>query len=211
MLTHKDIMEKKFSVTRIKEGYAQDEVDDFLEILASHCKLMEERVARMGGERNAAVVSLEVTNSLHSEGESIQPTSRPEAPERNNSVPANGLDIDAIKTVLASAQEAANQITGKALLEAERLRSDAVNQSSSLLDEAKNKAARILASAQTEQDLRMADLERRQTQLAASVLALEDRRKKLREWAQASLETLLREADGDGITSANGLLFDLSL
>ncbi|MFG2639071.1 DivIVA domain-containing protein [Streptomyces sp. NPDC048362] len=198
MLTHRDIMEKKFSVTRIKEGYAQDEVDDFLEILASHYKTMEAMVADLQHENGELNIARK--DACSPQSARIGPTE--DRIERQTTNPAKDddrLSLDAIKTVLESAQKAAERITEQAALESEKLKSQALEKSNHLVDEAKVEAAQIIANAEAEQKTRVIELERRHAELAVSVVELEQRRKKLREWARATLESLLQEASNDGM------------
>ncbi|WP_432020994.1 DivIVA domain-containing protein [Streptomyces sp. 1222.5] len=211
MLTHTDIMEKKFSVTRIKEGYAQDEVDDFLEVLASNYKMMEAMLADLQHEKDKWDASRSnVTSPLQHEGTS-QYDERVGRGGRNRVNEDDGLSLDAIKTVLESAQKAAQQITEQAILEAEKIKSQAMADCGSVVEDAKAEAATILANAEVEQKTRVIELERRHTELTLSLVELEERRTKLREWARVTLESLLKETSIEDTSMPDGLKKDTKI
>lgn len=142
MLSPADINSKRFSTTRLKEGYDQDEVDELLDRVAEELAILQQAVAR-----------LEEENKTLRRISDSQPTAvldvRPDPP----SVVAEKL--------LEVAAEAAAKIEAEAREKAEEMVRAAGDQGARVIEEATGAADRIKSEALAEKYRRIEELEAR--------------------------------------------------
>lgn len=130
MLTPADIEKIEFSATRVKAGYDQNEVDNFLDRVAADYQLAltqleDEKNAHIRDRQAAAVVQ----RQLDSYGD--QPTAI---------MPAVSAGFGDVTKLLAAAQQTADQLTANAEAEARSTIGKANIEASAIVAEATQKA-----------------------------------------------------------------------
>lgn len=179
-LTPEDVVNKRFQSTKFREGYDQDEVDDFLdEVVAEMRRLVEEN------------------ESLKSELE--------QAKEKASSAPAQPASSAPAATVSTDDPIDAEGTTNLLQL-ARRLHEDHVREGiqkrDELIAEGHSQAARIVEEAEAERTRKMAGFRR---ELAAAERQIEDLQEFEREYRQSLcgfIETQLSTLEGTGVEAS---------
>lgn len=179
-LTPEDVVNKRFQSTKFREGYDQDEVDDFLdEVVAEMRRLVEEN------------------ESLKSELE--------RAKEKASRAPAQPASSAPAATVSTDDPIDAEGTTNLLQL-ARRLHEDHVREGiqkrDELIAEGHSQAARIVEEAEAERTRKMAGISR---ELAAAERQIEDLRQFEREYRQSLrgfIETQLNTMEGTGVEAS---------
>jgi DivIVA domain-containing protein len=174
-LTPEDVQNKRFTTTRFRPGYDEDEVDAFLdEVEAELTRLLQEN-------KTLAARATAVVNAPPAAPAPVAPPPPPEpTPE------PEGQDA-ALRTLLL-AQRTADEAIAQARKEAEQIVTDARTRASELEQEAQQRHATA-----------MAELERRRRDLERQVDDLRAFEREYRTRLKAYLETQLRELAGRGL------------
>ena len=168
MITPSEIENKQFTVTRMKAGYDQAEVDNFLDRVANSYRTLYDRV-----ETQVLYPSRRVTPELP-----------PERPAEE------GPSIETVLRLLDVAQQAADQQAAEAYAEAGRITAEANAEGERITREARAEADRIIGEAHTDRQRRIDELDARRARLTDAVQELEAREKSMREWLATSLQAL---------------------
>ncbi|GGR52122.1 DivIVA domain-containing protein [Streptomyces roseolus] len=171
MLTPADIDKKEFGTTRIKEGYDQLEVDNFLDAVAADYRSALARVA----ELEASVVRLRSDLATAQRASTDAVTSVIPVP------PAASAE-----RILAAAQRTADQVEAEANTEAGRLRAAA-----------RADAESIKQTAEAERQTILNRLESERAELAEKIEMLKARRANYRAWLRAALSNIDEEEAND--------------
>lgn len=152
------IEEKQFGVTRIKEGYNQDEVDDFLDLVAADHRQLQQQVAR-----------------LQQENEILRrrPT---EAPTMNIPQPPSVV----AEKLLQAAEEAARNYEAEAKVKADEIVREAGAQGARVVEEAQAAAEKIKSEGLAEKYRRNEELDRKHAETASLVDGLTARGREMR-------------------------------
>lgn len=184
MLTPADIENKQFGTTRLKEGYDQDEVDNFLDQCGATLEDLQRRLA----DAEQRVKVLQVQNQRLTEAPtSVQAAATPSAVAEKLIAAAQ----TAAEQHESEAKVKADQLVKTAKLDADRLVNDAGAKSARMIEQAtaaankitedaKAEAERIKNDGYAEKYKKFEDLEQRHQQLAAAVNGLESRGRELR-------------------------------
>ena len=173
-LTPEEILSKRFQTTKFRDGYDQDEVDDFLdEVVLEMRRLMAENADLRAGQGAGAT-----------EVEKVAVPEYPVAPE-----PASGASVettDASRSIIELAQK----------LHADHVR-DGQLKRDKLVREGQENAARMVrdAEAQVREVLGQLEINRRAVEQTIEELKHfeADYRGRLRDYIEDQLETLIRE------------------
>jgi DivIVA domain-containing protein len=170
-LTPEDVVNKRFNPTKFREGYDQDEVDDFLdEVVVELRRLNQEneelRQRLVAGE--ARINELQRSGAVPPEAQQAAPAAAPEpafaAPEPAVAAPAD-----------ASAMDPSN--TNNLLQLARRLHEEHVREGmekrDALIAEGHATAARVVSEAQQAQQAQLATLEQEKQNLEQEKQSLE--------------------------------------
>ncbi|MCI2239712.1 DivIVA domain-containing protein [Paenibacillus sp. TRM 82003] len=195
-LSPEDVVEKRFNPTRVREGYAQDEVDDFLdEVVAELRRLNAEndelrsqlqqcraRVAELSGEEPAPVEVAEQGPAGSVERPAEQaPAAQP---------------VAAGAAVAGAEGSPAGQAAGVIAL-AQRLHDEYVRegeqQRDALLAAARERAERTVAEAQAQRERTLEELQGRQRSLEEAIAQLHGRESAYREHLEAFMAGQLEE------------------
>ncbi len=193
-LTADDVVQKRFNPTKFREGYDQDEVDDFLdEVVAELRRLNEENedLRRQLAQSESRDSELSGNGSVDS---APTPTPAPVASQAPAATPPSGpvsMGVDAgngdVAGMLALAQRLHDEHVHNGEQERDRLIGEAQETSSRLVREAEEKQAQTLGSLEQERAL----LERKIDELRGFE---RDYRSRLKSY----LENQLRELDSKG-------------
>ncbi|WP_337059668.1 DivIVA domain-containing protein [Kineococcus sp. G2] len=190
-LSPEDVVEKRFNPTRVREGYAQDEVDDFLdEVVAelrrlnaendelrSQLQVCRARVAELSGEEPAPVAVAQQDGA----GAHPSPAAQQAAP---GAAPA-GADA-------SPSAQAAGVIALAQRLHDEYVR-EGEQQRDALLAAARERAERTVAEAEAQRERTLEELQGRQRSLEEAIAQLRGRESSYREHLEAFMAGQLEE------------------
>lgn len=210
LLTADDVLNKKFQPTKFREGYDQDEVDDFLDEVVSTLRVVygenEELKAKLAAaERRVA----ELTEDGGAEWRVAEPTGdgaaeeaapvEQEAPEPAVSPAAAPAAAAAAPTTSQTDPEAS--ATGMLAL-AQRLHDEHVRngqeEGERIVSEAKAEAARIVREAEEQHNRTLTQLEQERSLLERKIDELRTFERDYRSRLKSYLESLLDTVEGRG-------------
>jgi DivIVA domain-containing protein len=197
-LTPEDVVNKRFAQTKFREGYDQDEVDDFLdEVVVELRRLTQEneelRAQLSGGSAPSAVVDAPVVDEPVDEpvvADEVVPEPVAAAPAPVSAVPAPAAaDDDAVSTT--------NLLQLARRLHDEHVKEGA-DKRDALIAEGHATAARILAEAETKQRNDLARLNQEKAGIEHRIDELRSFEKDYRVKLKSYIEGQLRELDSSG-------------
>lgn len=174
MYTPADIENKQFSTTRLKEGYDQEEVDNFLDGVGASMGDLHRKLA----DAEQRVKVLQAQNQRLTEAPTtVQAAASPSA---------------VAEKLIAAAEAAAQQHEAEAKAEADRLVRDAAAKSARMVEQAtdaankieqtaKDEAERIKNDGYAEKYRKFQELEQRHDEKQAAIEQLEKKGKQLRQ------------------------------
>lgn len=218
LLTAEDVLNKKFQATRMREGYDQDEVDDFLdEVVEAFAKYEQENhelKARLAAaERRVAELENDPAQAADSGAEAAAQPVEPAAPQAF-SQPEYAPEQPAAPE---PAQKPAEQMsepesaTGMLAL-AQKLHDDYVQAGNEehdrIIGEARREADQIMSEAKREQERTRNELEQERSVLERKIDELRVFERDYRTRMRSYLEKLLSEVEAkpEGSTSTYGSL-----
>jgi len=173
LLTTEDVLNKKFQYVKFREGYDQDEVDEFLDEVVS------------------TIYSLQMENQdLKEKLEAPEPPAPVAAPAVETPAPAAALtgpqDAESATSMLALAQRVHDEYVR-----------DGEEQSAKIIAEANAEREKIIADAQTQKDSLLSQLDQERELLENKINGLRTFEAEYRTNLRSHLETLLNEV-GNG-------------
>jgi DivIVA domain-containing protein len=205
LLTADDVLNKKFQATKFREGYDQDEVDDFLDEVVNTLRAVQSENDELKDKLAAAERRVaELTRAGAAEGaEASTPVTEPAA----EPAPAAVAAAAATETVAAPAPAAAGRqsepesATGMLLL-AQKLHDDYVRngqeEGDRILAEAKAQSERIVGEAEETSRRTLSQLEQERSLLERKIDELRVFERDYRTRLKSYLENLLGELDNRG-------------
>jgi len=210
-LTPEDVVNKRFSQTKFREGYDQDEVDDFLDEVVVELRRLtqenEELKAQLGSGAPAAAVSVEKAD------EKVEAPAPVAAPVE--AVPAPVAAAPAAPAPVAASSTDVDDETGSTtnLLQlARRLHDEHVKEGAekrdALIAEGHATAARIVAEAETKQRNELARLNQEKAGIEHRIDELRTFEKDYRSGLKSYIEDQLKDltsssVDGDKSPSSS--------
>jgi len=173
-LTPEDVVNKRFQATKFREGYDQDEVDDFLDEVVNELRRLNEEneelrqklgaCERRVGELSRATVAREVVPEpdVHKPIEPMQPL-QPLRPVAQMEAMAQGGGPEAAAGMLALAQKLHDEYVRNGEQQRDRIVGEARDHANRLMREAEEKQSQTLGSLEQERSL----LERKIDELRA--------------------------------------------
>jgi DivIVA domain-containing protein len=182
-LTPEDIVNKRFQSTKFREGYDQDEVDDFLDEVVVEMRRLQE-------ENNQLKTELQAAEARIAELQRAGASAGTAAP-----VPTASLDdpIDAEGTT--------NLLQLARRLHEEHVR-EGIAKRDELIAEGHSQAARIVSEAEAEHQRRLAEYKREHQTIENKVDALREFEREYRESLRGFIEGQLNTLEHTGIESA---------
>jgi len=182
-LTPEDIVNKRFQSTKFREGYDQDEVDDFLDEVVVEMRRVAEENTQLKNELQAAEARI-------AELQRSGATASPAAPVSTTSLD-DPIDAEGTTNLLQLARR----------LHEEHVR-EGIQKRDELIAEGHSQAARIVAEAEAEHQKRSAEYQATQKKLEAKVDALREFERDYRQSLRGFIEGQLSTLDNAGIESA---------
>ncbi|WP_454084762.1 DivIVA domain-containing protein [Georgenia sp. Marseille-Q6866] len=222
LLTADDVLNKKFQPTKFREGYDQDEVDDFLdevvntlstlsgenEELKAKLAAAERRVAELSSGEQPTAVAVAPEPQPEPEPEPApEPEPEPEPePQPSFAPPAAAAAPAPAESVTENADEPTSA-TGMLAL-AQRVHDEYVNngkqEGERILHEARTEAERIVREAEDTHNRTLAQLEQERSLLERKIDELRVFERDYRTRLKSYLESLLSDVEGRGNVSGRG-------
>ena len=188
LLTTEDVLNKKFQYVKFREGYDQDEVDEFLDEVVSTIYSLQMENQDLKEKLEAAERRVaELSNSDYTPAETPAPGA---APAVETPAPAAALtgpqDAESATSMLALAQRVHDEYVR-----------DGEEQSAKIIAEANAEREKIIADAQTQKDSLLSQLDQERELLENKINGLRTFEAEYRTNLRSHLETLLNEV-GNG-------------
>ena len=193
-LTPEDVVNKRFQPTKFREGYDQDEVDDFLDEVVVELR-------RLGQENEDLRQRLIASESRIAE---LQRSAVPTTGEQAAQAPVQQLSYPTAQTEVG-AVDGSN--TNNLLQLARRLHEEHVREGvekrDALIAEGHATAARVVAEAEAKQRSQMGSLEQERAQLEHRIDELRAFEREYRQKLKGHLDGLLRELDASNVVTGS--------
>ena len=188
LLTTEDVLNKKFQYVKFREGYDQDEVDEFLDEVVSTISSLQMENQDLKEKLEAAERRVaELSNSDFTPAETPAPVA---APAVETPAPAAALtgpqDAESATSMLALAQRVHDEYVR-----------DGEEQSAKIIAEANAEREKIIADAQKQKDSLLSQLDQERELLENKINGLRTFEAEYRTNLRSHLETLLNEV-GNG-------------
>ena len=188
LLTTEDVLNKKFQYVKFREGYDQDEVDEFLDEVVSTIYSLQMENQDLKEKLEAAERRVaELSNSDYTPAETPAPVA---APAVETPAPAAALtgpqDAESATSMLALAQRVHDEYVR-----------DGEEQSAKIIAEANAEREKIIADAQTQKDSLLSQLDQERELLENKINGLRTFESEYRTNLRTHLESLLNEV-GNG-------------
>lgn len=200
LLTADDVLNKKFQATKFREGYEQDEVDEFLDDVVDAMRKLEAENADLKAKLEAA------NARIASLGEGAAPAAAPPAPAAPAPVEAPTVAVPVPVPVGEDGQE---PTAAQGMLElAQRLHDEHVANGKAegerIIGEARTTGESIIREAEDQRNRTLAQLEKERSGLEHKIDELRRFESDYRTRLKGFLTGLLNTVDGGG-TSAEGV------
>ena len=182
-LTPEDIVNKRFQSTKFREGYDQDEVDDFLDEVVVEMRRVSEENAQLKTELQAAEARIA---ELQRAGGSATPA----APVSTTSMD-DPIDAEGTTNLLQLARR----------LHEEHVR-EGIQKRDELIAEGHSQAARIVSLAEAEHQRRVAEYKREQQAVEKKVESLREFEREYRQSLRGFIEGQLSTLEHTGIETS---------
>ena len=207
-LTPEDVINKRFQPTKFREGYDQDEVDDFLdEIVAELRRLNEEnedlrkQVETAGGQVTAAQRDDSAASAPVAPEEPVVESETTEVRETSAPVPAAAPTAPAVAEGTQPSTESAESAAG-VLAMAQKLHDEYVAQGRSererLISEGRTQADTLVSDGKRTKEETLSSLEKEKSRLEASVNELRTFERDYRNNLKDFINGQLRDIDATG-------------
>ena len=184
LLTTEDVLNKKFQYVKFREGYDQDEVDEFLDEVVSTIYSLQVENQDLKEKLEAAERRVaELSNSDFTPAETPAPAATP-APEAPALSLAGPQDAESATSMLALAQRVHDEYVR-----------DGEEQSAKIIAEANAERDSIIADAQKQKDTLLSQLDQERELLENKINGLRTFEAEYRSNLRNHLETLLKEVD----------------
>ena len=186
LLTTEDVLNKKFQYVKFREGYDQDEVDEFLDEVVSTIYSLQMENQDLKEKLEAAERRIaELSNSDYTPAETPAPVA---APVVETPAPAPAItgpqDAESATSMLALAQRVHDEYVR-----------DGEEQAAKIIAEANAERDAIIADAQKQKDSLLSQLDQERELLENKINGLRTFEAEYRSNLRNHLETLLKEVD----------------
>ena len=198
-LTPQDVRDKKFTTTRFKPGYDEDEVDAFLDEV-------EAELGQLVAENTVLRDRVTVLEAAPPPVVDHDPVAAVSSVDELPAAALNGPNAEMeemLRRTLLLAQRTADQAVAEAQAEAERVKAEAQAHAEKLVGDAKTEAERHEREATARREAAVAAIEADRRSIEAQVEALRGFEREYRTRLKAYLELQLRELDTVGRTTAS--------
>lgn len=187
-LTSEDLLNQKFAITKFRDGYDLDQVDDFLDKVAQDLREIEEERAELLQKIEELTEQLEECRA----GQQAQPVSAVAAAPVQEEAPAQaeaaaGASPDAVKS--SAMLQLALELHDKHVSEGEATRAN-------LIAEGEKKARELVQEAEKQRSDVLDDLNGKRLDLQNRINDLRDFEGEYRDTLRSYIEAQLRNLDG---------------
>jgi DivIVA domain-containing protein len=182
-LTPEDVVNKRFNPTRVREGYAQDEVDDFLDEVVAELRRLTSENDDLRSELSQCQARVGDLTRAASAADGGAPVDLAEPEPVVETAP---------EPVVGAADQAAGVIALAQRLHDEYVR-DGEAQRETLVSEAQAEAARLVAEAEQRRDVTLGELDTRRLQLEETIRGLRGREVDYRTQLERFMNTQLEQ------------------
>ena len=198
-LTPEDVVNKRFQPTKFREGYDQDEVDDFLdEIVVELRRLNQEndelrrRISELqssGAEGQAVPAPVAAAPAPVVEEKAVEPAPKKEEPVKEEAAPVTGhvATAESAAGVLAMAQRLHDEYVSAGVEQRDKIIAEAQIEANGMVNEAEEKSRKTLTA-----------LEQQKTVLERKVEQLRGFERDYRARLKTYIEGQLRELEAKG-------------
>jgi len=201
-LTPEDVVNKRFESTKFREGYDQDDVDDFLDEVVVELRRLNQENQELR-QRLTAAEARSPEGQSASSNEQAAPV-QSSAPAALESAPAPAMA--AAPADSASSLDDASSSTNNLLQLARRLHEEHVREGvqkrDALIAEGQASAAEIIADAEAQQRARLGSLEQERDEIESRIESLRTFEREYRDRLKSYIEGQLQELDSDSLVAA---------
>jgi DivIVA domain-containing protein len=207
LLTADDVLNKKFQATKFREGYDQDEVDDFLDEVVNTLRAVQTENEELQGklaaaERRVAELSRAGAQAPAADGAPEEPAAAAAPTDAPADAPADPLSAPAAAPAAASSRPSEPESATGMLLLAQKLHDDYVRsgqeEGERILTEAKAQGTRIVREAEETSHRTLGQLEQERSLLERKIDELRVFERDYRTRLKSYLENLLGDLDNRG-------------
>ena len=205
-LTPEDVVNKQFQQTKFREGYDQDEVDDFLdEVVVELRRLIQENQDLQ--ERLSSSDNGSSSTPAAEESSTPEPVAAA-VPEPVSAAPAQAAQAAPAPVASAPVQDE-SESSNSLLVLARRLHDEHVREGAEkrdqLVAEGNATAARVVAEAEAKQREELAKLDEQRSVLEKEIDELRVFEREYRQQLRSYIESHLRDLDGGAAASTGGI------
>ena len=202
MLTADDVLNKKFQATKFREGYDQDEVDDFLDDIVNTLRAVQGENDELKGKLATAEARIAELSRAGGQNVPAKAEARP-APEPVRAAPAPAPVVAAAVTPSAPSVSTSEPESATGMLAlAQKLHDDYVRsgqeEADRLITDAKTSGARIVREAEETSHRTLTQLEQERSLLERKIDELRVFERDYRTRLKSYLENLLGDLDNRG-------------
>jgi DivIVA domain-containing protein len=198
-LTPEDVVNKRFESTKFREGYDQDDVDDFLDEIVVELRRLNQENEEL---RQRLTAAESCSHEQSSASNAPPPASAAAAIE---SAPAPAVPAVSAPESASSAIDDTNS-TNNLLQLARRLHEEHVREGvakrDALIAEGQASAAELVAGAETQQRAQLGSLKQERESIEARIDSLRSFEREYREKLKSYIESQLHELDSANLVSA---------
>lgn len=202
-LTPEDVVNKRFQPTKFREGYDQDEVDDFLDEVVVELRRLNQENEEF---RQRLVASESRINELQRSGAAQPAASSGFDQQPQPATPAPAAAFPAAPAVDANAMDPSN--TNNLLQLARRLHEEHVREGvekrDALIAEGHATAARVVAEAEAQQRAQNSGLEQERALLEHRIDELRTFEREYRQKLKSYIQGQLQELDSPNVLAGGG-------
>lgn len=183
-LTPEDVVNKRFTITKFRDGYDLDQVDDFLDEVVAEFKRYEDEIKALTEEKQKLAEQLEAAKA----GAPAQSTPVAEKVETAEAAPATGAvsTSDAIKS--SNMLQLASELHDKYIHEGETKRDQ-------LIAEAEQTAHDLVSTAQKQRSKELSDLDKERKKVEKNIASLREFEGEYRNTLRAYIQGQIRELE----------------
>lgn len=196
-LTPEDVINKRFQPTKFREGYDQDEVDDFLDEIVVELRRLNQENAELREQLEAAGRGVTVTETVV-ESASVEPAPVPVVEQPVVPEPVAAPVLPSVETSVVGGAENTQSAAG-VLAMAQKLHDDYVAQGQKerdrLINEGKAQATELVSEARRTKEETLSSLEQERAELEARVTELQAFESEYRSNIKSFIQGQLREIE----------------
>lgn len=193
-LTPEDVLNQKFTITKFRDGYDLDQVDEFLDTIVEELREREQTAADLQEQLNAAQAEVDALKRQLAEAQQdgtpvSERTIVVDAPPAASAPLAPAADSEADAAKSSAMLKLALELHDKYIQEGEMQRDQ-------LIEEAETKARTLVVQAEEERERVLKDLEAKRVDMKEIIKELREFEGEYRTTLRSYIQSQLRNLDG---------------